>query len=289
MTHYADALESKFAAVSLLDREFKMSGRIGARPTLVTATQQAGYRRLNGALRQTLHRAEPFYWAANIAEAVRLSSMSLPGDTTITLDGIPREGWAWFERPFRPGVMTAKENELRALHWFNPPEDPQVIAIVSFGAPPGTPHTLDMATVAVVERATVEQAMTDPKFADASSSHLANILRFFVASTLWIQQRIISTSAMPADRHCRKRLERAGIGPQLVNVVRLRRSERDAGDGDESSSREWSCQWIVRGHWRQQFYQSTGERKPLWIMPYVKGPEDAPLKTPTATVFAVTR
>jgi hypothetical protein len=48
-------------------------------------------------------------------------------------------------------------------------------------------------------------------------------------------------------------------------------------------------QWLVSGHWRKQFYRSTGEHRPKWIEPYVKGSEDQPLKPPTETVFRVSR
>jgi hypothetical protein len=34
---------------------------------------------------------------------------------------------------------------------------------------------------------------------------------------------------------------------------------------------------VVRGHWRNQWYPSLNARRPLWIAPYLKGPDDAPL------------
>jgi len=47
----------------------------------------------------------------------------------------------------------------------------------------------------------------------------------------------------------------------------------------ESSTVEWTKRWMVRGHWRLQPYGPVGQKthKPIWIDPYVKGPEDKPL------------
>lgn len=79
----------------------------------------------------------------------------------------------------------------------------------------------------------------------------------------------------------RRRTERAGMPARDVRVVRLRRSvaaarDAEAGPGD-AGGREWRHRWIVRGHWRQHWYPSIADRRPLWIAPYLKGPDDAPL------------
>ena len=41
---------------------------------------------------------------------------------------------------------------------------------------------------------------------------------------------------------------------------------------------DWTHQWIVDGHWRNQPY-GVGHslRRLQWIAPFIKGPEDAPL------------
>lgn len=40
---------------------------------------------------------------------------------------------------------------------------------------------------------------------------------------------------------------------------------------------EWNHRWIVRGHWRNQWYPSTQVHRPKYVPSYVKGPEDKPL------------
>lgn len=77
------------------------------------------------------------------------------------------------------------------------------------------------------------------------------------------------------DRAARRRAQRENRTPPRVRVINLR---RPAGSGHGSaSSREYHHQWVVRGHWRQQWYASREVHRPVWIAPHVKGPEDAPL------------
>lgn len=48
--------------------------------------------------------------------------------------------------------------------------------------------------------------------------------------------------------------------------------------GEGTGTVEWSKRWFVRGHWRLQPYgPNRSLRRPTWIDPYVKGPEDKPL------------
>ena len=84
----------------------------------------------------------------------------------------------------------------------------------------------------------------------------------------------------------RQQAERAEVAAGL-RVIQLRRAERSSPTGE--GTHEYSCQWLVSGHWRQQFYPSTKEHRPVWIDPYVKGPDDKPFKVPRETVFRVVR
>jgi hypothetical protein len=108
---------------------------------------------------------------------------------------------------------------------------------------------------------------------------------------LFVGQKILVTRGAVPERHARKRVERAGWqSSPVVRVVQLRRRETQCQHSASAvSAAEWSCQWVVRGHWRQQFYPSKHANQPIWITPYVKGPDDKPLKPPRATVFAVVR
>jgi hypothetical protein len=89
-----------------------------------------------------------------------------------------------------------------------------------------------------------------------------------------MQQTLAQTTEVHVDRAARKRLRRLGQEPTPVRVIELRRPAH-SGSGD--GSREFHHQWIVRGHWRQQWYPAREVHRPVWIAPHIKGPEGAPL------------
>jgi hypothetical protein len=95
------------------------------------------------------------------------------------------------------------------------------------------------------------------------------------AAWLLMQQPLAETSDVLPDRAARKRLRRAGTEPAPVRVIGLRRPKgaSDKGDGP----RDYQHQWIVRGHWRQQWYPKRQVHRPVWIAPHVKGPDGAPM------------
>lgn len=113
---------------------------------------------------------------------------------------------------------------------------------------------------------------------------------WFLSALLLLNQRVLTTESQEVDRPARRRLDRqTSLHARSVEIVQLRRAVPAQSDTHDSKTVEWSHQWIVSGHWRQQFYPSTGEHRPVFVLPYVKGPENKPLKPPRAKVFAVVR
>jgi|GEM_PF-1525894 len=66
----------------------------------------------------------------------------------------------------------------------------------------------------------------------------------------------------------------------LVQVIELRRLAHKHSEEKGHTTREYHTRWMVRGHWRQQRV-GPGRKyvRPVYVAPYIKGPEDAPLKT----------
>lgn len=282
MSGPAVAFESRYQVAKTLALDLRIEPRHSDSPAA---------RQLRRMALTSIPLADPFYWSSHIASAVLQSAKSLPADTTITVDGLPgsvmvdglpgSNGWMWFEKPWPPGVFT-KHVHVHALHWFVM-ESWLVVMPIGGDANDSPSHILDTGCAA---------AMLGTPISEMKNGAIETaIMSFWVASTLWLQQRVLVADRVKADRASRRR---AGIAADdsrgWLNVVNLRRAERHDGTTDaEADDGRYACQWVVRGHWRQQFYPSTNERRPLWIMPYVKGPEDAPLKAPRSTVFAVTR
>jgi hypothetical protein len=110
----------------------------------------------------------------------------------------------------------------------------------------------------------------------------ANILQWpSIVRTVWtlMQQPIVTTARAELQRFDRRRLKRAGEDDDPeVRIVQLRRAKVEGRDGtDGDGSREYHHQWLVNGHWRQQWYPSRNTHRPVWVAPYVKGPEGAPM------------
>lgn len=98
-----------------------------------------------------------------------------------------------------------------------------------------------------------------------------------VLKTTWLlmTQPVASVTDAHYDRAARRRIQKQGKEPPVVRVINLRRQHGAGGGG--ASDRERHHQWIVRGHWRQQWYPVREVHRPVWIAPHIKGPEGLPL------------
>lgn len=94
-----------------------------------------------------------------------------------------------------------------------------------------------------------------------------------------------------ANHQTRKQFARAGREIPTVKAVVLRRSEQHRDDSvSMRSDVEWSCQWLVRGHWRKLHEPRKSDGATVtYIQPHTKGPEDKPFRAPRETVYVAKR
>jgi hypothetical protein len=247
-----------------------------------------------------LKRAEAYSWTADTASAAWLAARTIPADSLVSLSTLPGSaGWWWFVEPLP--IQIAPDQRLHAVLWAVTDDG------IEFGA-----YALDKRFMPMLAlswtwpHGTSWQTMTDDmsaqrflliKRSDLSSQdgHLAiaSVSRLFLAGCAWLGQRVVSITSGNIERHRRKQLQRE-TGFQLVSnevrVIQLRRAEAVSSTASSDGEPvEWSCRWIVNGHWRNQYYASTSERKLIYIMPFVKGPSDKPLKVPQHVVYEVSR
>ncbi len=111
----------------------------------------------------------------------------------------------------------------------------------------------------------------------------------FYGCLQFLRSPYVMAQSIRPSRAVRRRAIREHLPePEPVRVVVLRR--RGKGQvAEDSEAVNWSYRWLVTGHWRQQWYQSEKAHHPIWIAPYVKGPEDRPLKMPARPVYSVIR
>lgn len=113
--------------------------------------------------------------------------------------------------------------------------------------------------------------------------------RWLLALLMLLNQTVTSVERHEADRQTAKRFKRMNL-PSKYTVVRLRR-HANANRQEGETLVQWTHRWVVRGHWRNQPYKdgdgSTAYKR-IWISPFIKGPDDAPLKQ-SEKVYALVR
>lgn len=273
----SDAVEMQFAALRNCYRDLEvLSDKHQRDVTRFTAMR--------------LPSAATYFWSKDCLEAVWASSLGVPSDATIEDDLSPPGGafW-WFDKPLpidRPrsegmvegicAIHIIKEETLFVLTHFS--------ELIGYGPIiSGGSKGFDVGTTLFEIQA---DSAADDKYGPPKSDG-DPLWRFAMAAQAWLRQKIAVQSEATIERHCRKRITKEfQAEPSGLHVVQLRRSE-SAQSSTDGSPAEWSCQWLVRGHWRNQPYKA-GKRL-IFIAPYIKGPEDKPLKAPTTTVFSVSR
>lgn len=261
------------------------------------------FRFLAKSARPLLRTAQAFAWSADAASAVLFASRTIPSDTsfeqTLLPDGMQSCFW-WFDQPFSGDTFHFQGPVHGLLCGLDDKEDLHLHAIgyLEHRGP------LPLSFVRVPRRSTLKDMKHDAD--NHPETHVCHpyskqtdrdvlqkwhlLVRFFLSACVWLQQRIAVTTDGHVERHLRKRWERENQthgGPQTyIKIVQLRRTEAHE-EVSESGTVDWSCRWVVNGHWRNQPYKH--ERKLIYILPYVKGPEDKPFKVPTHTVYEVSR
>lgn len=230
-------------------------------------------------LGDALTSADLYHIATPMCELVEVAARTLPDFALAADDPTSHLGMAWFERPIldtwqgnqpSDGVL---EVAVQAITW-------QVVADRLFVA---IWVDRDRVTLPIrwqwrglfpivfpIGHYLAPIGLTGLTPGDPSHAPLAS------AKTMWLlsRQSVAQIEVLPPDRAARRQAERQNRPVPDVRVVNLR---RPAGM-DRGCNVEWHHSWIVRGHWRNQAHGvGRQERRPIWIAPYVKGPEDAPL------------
>lgn len=118
----------------------------------------------------------------------------------------------------------------------------------------------------------------------ATRMYMASVFFRKAMFSVWhfMNQKIAATTQRPFPRQIRRNLPKKYLAEPIIQIINLRAKEYDESQAyyEETAKHGFSSRWIVRGHWRNQWYASLGMHKPIFIHPHVKGPEGTPVKNP---------
>lgn len=101
---------------------------------------------------------------------------------------------------------------------------------------------------------------------------------------------ITDVESVHHSRQMKRAAERDNLTLPDLRVVTLRKKRVEAYHSTGAREMEWSCQWLVGAHWRNQWFPKSGEHRPVYIMPYVKGPDNKPFRENNSEkIFVVAR
>lgn len=201
---------------------------------------------------------------AKPAGNVPWNALSPTDPTEVTWDGL----W-WWSRP--DGVLQLQPLSRLA-------KNPELIAPYGVSAPLWATNPTLLVNPLV------------PRTAEVAGSADASPLISVIGAAWLLMGQPTVTATRVFDDAPRPRAEQpdpAATSPNRVSIIELRRPMSPPREHDGSSSdRRYRHRWWVGGHWRQQACgPNHADRRPKWIAPYVKGPEDAPLKTDRVHVW----
>jgi len=227
-----------------------------------------------------------FYIGADMAELSGIASTTLPPFTLMPEDLPAKSGLIFFEKPIGIVVTDERPIHITAASWDSWRPGPKMwphggIWVswysdrdLTLGSGSGYPTRLayDNDTQIAFSPKPITALNSLTGMPVEKSDYPLAVLK---SAWLLMQQPFVEVDEITPDRASRKRIRRMNQEPSAVRVIQLRRNPRPATPGQ--SDREYHHQWIVRGHWRQQWYPIREAHRPVWIAPHVKGPEGAPL------------
>lgn len=211
--------------------------------------------------------SSPYLWLWNCVQASR--SLTLPRHViSRSILPHPRLWWTYTDSIALFNPLTGEE--LGVLDALIISDEGPAFTVSMIGSDGVWPDTNKV----VLWNYSVEYGKTWPDDFDASEP-VGAILK----ELAFLNSRYIPKYSQRPLRGERRAAERAGQEAPDVTFVALRHAEPPkvtSGQADAAQV-EWMHRWVVSGHYRAQWYPSESAHHVIYIEPYLKGPENAPL------------
>lgn len=262
----------------------------------------AGQRIITG-----LSMGQSFWVNAHMATLITAAEETWPAGASFTFQDLPEShGFIWFESPLPlPRRDDGAVRDLCAVSWstyavFDGQEfvplrtdgrGDEGVYLVGYTRTPSTHPIAGVIGCQPLVFSDVNAGAVYPTRPGMSGQGLVRserVARYFRVFCALVKQRVLAIAHRTVtNRQARRRLARTCGHVPDVHVVELRRRDYPQRDESHDGPVEWSCQWLVRGHWHR--YHTLDGLRPRWLAPYVKGDPDKPLKTPCMIAYEVTR
>lgn len=203
--------------------------------------------------------------SAEMVELTQIAAQNLP-DVDLVTDEIP---WTRATVVAESSFFSGLNHDVTMLQWVvNPATNLRPAGVETWYF--GTENTnLECVGVSVWE----DGLSTESEHAGTNMRH-----KFLYVLWSFLRDRIALAETQPAPKASYRRWERAtGKPPEDIVVITLRRPTSKKPEDANVAAIDWTHQWVVDGHWRNQWYPATQRHRPKWIAAHIKGPEDKPL------------
>lgn len=276
MPNYGQALDYKAYVATLLERNNKLK-----------------------LIANNVNMADVYYWDEQLQKVVRDASAKLPDQ--VHIEPPTQQGFYYLSTP-HPFINPDTDEivQCSAIAWFQTVDENYFIIGISnkstgigvVGLGP-LPIKCSWIKKDVYDRCRVYLDLIDMStYVKEVEEHALDIMAanngmaslFLAASFLFLNQRILTTAKGTLHRHDIRRAKRNNIPPE-IRIIILRRTEHQHEYEHETRDVSWQWQWLVSGHWRHYKHNNNT----IWISPYIKGPQDKPMKPVNDKVFAVVK
>ena len=223
-----------------------------------------------------------FYVAPEMCDLVSTAADKLPEEFDLSIDDPPTpDGFTWVTTPIEDFDADGNPFSIRGFSWVTLSQQAMRLAIyierdaISFKRKLQVLHFPAVFPIGSVDLLFSDDGCSrvDGTVENAGRKAYAWVKAFWLLS----RQPLAEQDTILPDRAERRRAARENAPePPPVRLIRLRRPANPTAQAGGPVN--WHHQWIVRGHWRMQPWGPGRQyRRPVWISPFVKGPEGAPL------------
>lgn len=303
LASYITALETRAKWIHFADRYLARDPIVSFVPT-----RHMHYDNTMRIYRDSLKQGDTFFMNRRFCELVDHARMSVPDELAFEADWmVAPSGFMALEVPFatpEPADFTTRMREIgacrvSAISWFPNAGGWMFLTYCGWLREGGfgcwtqiqlTPGQLVGDRVREFEAGVFDRdAPGTGNYPPGRDSEMRHEIRWVYTAMHLMSQKLATTVEYKTSSLARQMASRKNLAIQpFIKVVTLRRMEQDRPKG-ESQPRDWQWQWLVGGHWRNQWYEHDKVHRRIFIESYVKGPADKPLRMPQNTIVKVVR